>query len=139
VILQMLLPVNWPPVTWERPVEPVRWNRSEMLRRACVPLRSGDLQKVEGLLNAGGRHAAGDAACLNLLGVVAEARGRIRAARRFYGRSMRAEATFGPAEQNLRRLYELKALGRTTCPVAVGDPETDLWLARLTGPSRRHS
>jgi hypothetical protein len=47
--------------------------------------------------------------------------------------AMRADREFLPAQQNLRRLYELQALGRTTFPVSVGDLRTDLWLARRTG------
>jgi tetratricopeptide (TPR) repeat protein len=108
-------------------------------RQACLALRVGDLDEAETLLTAARRAAAAEeAACLNLLGVVSEARGQARAARRLYGRAMRAEPTFAPAEQNIRRLYELQAFGKTTCPVAVGHLQTDLWLARLTGePGRR--
>ena len=77
-----------------------------------------------------------DAAGLNLLGVVCEARGQRRAAKRYYVRAVRADPRFEPARQNMRRAYELDTLGRTDHPVAVGDALTDLWLDRNTTPCR---
>jgi tetratricopeptide (TPR) repeat protein len=159
VIWQSLLPVNLSIAAPARPVEP-RMPPSQRetqagafrepdsdsgpdpfgsFRQACLALRTGNLDEAESLLIAARRAAAArEAACLNLLGVLSEARGQTRAARRLYGRAMRAEPTFSPAEQNIRRLYELQAFGKTTYPVAVGHLRTDLWLAGLTGePGRR--
>jgi hypothetical protein len=139
VIWQSILPLDWVTHASRPPtVEPPLQGRYDVLARAASALRRGDLREVERLANAAGGLSAGDAARLNLLGVVSEALGRAGEARRLYGKAMRADRAFLPAQQNLRRLYELQALGRTTCPVAVGDTRTDLWLARRTRlPPRR--
>jgi hypothetical protein len=47
--------------------------------------------------------------------------GRKEMARRFYGRAIRADGKFAPAQQNMRRLYELTTFGHTTQHVALGD------------------
>jgi len=107
--------------------------RDRLLYEAGAALRVGRLDEVRSLLSEAGRRTAGDAACLNLRGVVCEARGRPTAAKRYYGRAIRADAGFGPAQQNMRRLYELATLGRSSQPVAVGDGVTDVWLAPRTG------
>lgn len=62
-----------------------------------------------------------DARWLNLMGVICESRGDWRRARRFYGKAMRADRGFAPAEQNMRRWYEMFTFGRTRWPVALGD------------------
>jgi hypothetical protein len=83
-------------------------------------------------LTEAGAGAAGDAACLNLLGVVCEARGQWDLAKRYYGRAIRADRQFDPAQQNMRRLYELTTFGSSARVVQVGDALTDLWLVRWT-------
>jgi hypothetical protein len=134
VIWQSILTVDWATRAPRLPaVEPPVRRRRDVLARAGSAMRRGDLREVERLAKAAGGLCAGDAARLNLLGVVSEALGRAREARRLYGMAMRADREFLPAQQNLRRLYELQALGRTTFPVSVGDLRTDLWLARRTG------
>lgn len=110
--------------------------RAAFLRDACDALRLGRFNDVRVSLSRGGNRVAGDAAGLNLLGVLCEAGGERRAARRYYGQAIRADRRFGPAQQNMRRAYELDTLGRTDRPVAVGDAVTDLWLARNTTPRR---
>jgi hypothetical protein len=74
--------------------------------------------------------SARDAACLNLLGVLCEARGQHPLAKRFYGSAIRADRRFDPAQQNMRRLYELDTFGSTARVPRVGDALTDLWLVR---------
>jgi hypothetical protein len=111
--------------------------RAAMLRDAGAALRLGRLADALATLRGAGGQAASDAAGLNFLGVLCEARGESAAAKRYYGRAFRADRTFGPAQQNMRRMYELNALRRTTRGVAVGDPLTDVWLARISGP--RHA
>jgi hypothetical protein len=107
--------------------------RAGLLDDVCRAFRLGRLDEVRERLAEAGDRAAGDAACLNLLGVVCEARAEWAAARRYYGRAIRADRRFAPAQQNMRRLYELNMFGRSPLPVAVGDPATDQWLAALTG------
>lgn len=95
--------------------------KASAVRDACLSLRLGRIDEAETILRliAGGdpRHAA----WLNLMGVICEARGNWRRAKRYYGRAMRADRNFAPAEQNMRRWYELFTFGRTKLPVALGD------------------
>lgn len=90
------------------------------LQEARIALRLGCIHEAEFVLNSiPGR--VRDAAWLNLMGVVHESRGNWRRARRFYGKAMRADRGFEPAEQNMRRWFELFTYGHTDWPVALGD------------------
>ena len=91
------------------------------VREASLAIRLGCFEEAERILESAGDSALRDAAWLNLMGVVHESRGDWRRARRCYGKAMRADRSFGPAEQNMRRWYELFTFGRTHWPVALGD------------------
>jgi hypothetical protein len=52
-------------------------------------------------------------------------------ARKCYGKAIAADKRYEPAQANMRRLYELQALGRSTQGVMLGDQADDLWYARL--------
>ena len=73
------------------------------------------------MLDAVRASASRDAAWLNLVGVVHEWRGEWKMARRCYGRAIGADGQYEPAQQNMRRLYELRSLGHCVKPVALGD------------------
>ena len=49
--------------------------------------------------------------------------GKVRGAKRFYGLAFSVDPEFGPAERNIRRLYELSVFGSTCERVDVGDVE----------------
>jgi hypothetical protein len=105
--------------------------RDELLRRARCAIRDGELELAEALVMEYGEPALRDAACLNALGLICEARGRWGDARRFWSRALRADPRFEPPRTNLRRYFELFQWGRTDCPVAFGDETAlDLLLAR---------
>jgi DNA-binding response OmpR family regulator len=93
-----------------------------VLARVRRAMRADDVTTAESLLMhaadlAGGR----DAPYFNLLGVLYEAQGNWRLAKKFYHKAMRADRKYAPAEHNVRRVYELESFGRTTVPVALGD------------------
>jgi hypothetical protein len=107
------------------------------LQEAGSSLRRGDLDDVEILLECVDAAHCGCAANLNLLGVVREARGDLAQANHFYRRAIKADPSFAPAQQNLRRQYELDTIGWTGMALAIGEPLTDLWLDRhLLRPHR---
>ena len=91
------------------------------LAAARAALRFARWEEAESLLMWASAIAAEDAAFLNLLGVLWEVRGHARAARRCYGRAIRADGHYAPAQQNMRRLFELRQFGRTREVVALGD------------------
>ena len=111
--------------------------RDELLRRARHALRAGELELAEALVMEYGDLACSDAACLNVLGLIAEARGRWADAKRFWGKSLRSSPRYDPPHQNLRRYFELWNWGRSECRRAFGD-ETALDLLRARSIRRGH-
>jgi hypothetical protein len=93
----------------------------QTLSDARTALRRGELEQAEHLLMQAGVLADGDAAFHNLVGVLHECRGRTRQAKKSYGRAIAASGKYLPSQLNMRRLYELSALGSTVQPVALGD------------------
>jgi hypothetical protein len=91
------------------------------LVRASRAMRRGDWDEAEALLMAAGAIAGWDAAYFNLVGVLREARGDYRAARQLYGNAIRADRHYQPAQQNMRRLYELWTFGHSRQAVALAD------------------
>jgi CheY-like chemotaxis protein len=93
----------------------------EVLARVRDALRDDQFTNAESLLLMAGGIADDDAAFLNLAGVFHEATGRRDAAKRYYGKAIRTNGRYEPAQQNMRRLYELTRFGHTTQVVALGD------------------
>jgi hypothetical protein len=91
------------------------------LRAVRRALRRGEWPAAEALLMAAGPVAGNHAPFLNLVGVVWEVRGDRAAARKFYCKAIRADHKYEPAQQNMRRHYELRTFGRTVQAVALGD------------------
>lgn len=95
----------------------------DTLLQACRAMRSAEWPEAEALLMHAAPLAGEDPAYWNLVGILWEVRGDTRAARRFYGRSIRADSRFAPAQQNMRRLFELDRFGHTRQVVALGDQD----------------
>jgi len=99
-----------------------------MSRRSIRPVThcsAGALEEVEHVLMRAAVIAEGDPAYFNLLGLLHECRGRKRQARKAYGRAIRINSNYAPAQQNMRRFYELTVFGWTKQPAALGDePES---------------
>ena len=93
-----------------------------MLRRVRRLLRSDDLTAAELLLKKTADQTARTSAdYFNLLGVFYEGQRKWRLARRYYGKAMRADKKYDPAQRNMRRVYELYTFGRSDQPVLLGD------------------
>jgi hypothetical protein len=92
-----------------------------LISDACNAIRLGFFDEAQAMLDAGRDHAAGDAAWLNLVGVLHEQRSEWKMARRYYGRAIRADSRYEPSQQNMRRLYELATFGHCAKRVALGD------------------
>jgi hypothetical protein len=107
----------------------------ELLDQLRSEIRSGFLNEAERILAAPGALDWPAAVRLNLLGVIYLARGDERSAQRCFTKSYREDPHYSPAEQNLRRMYELKTLGRTRECVAMGDetPALDQLLQARSG------
>ncbi len=88
-------------------------NYDVLLARARVALVDQDLPRAEGLLLRAGPLGEKDPSFHNLMGLLTELRGEFSAARRHYGKAIAIEAKFAPAQQNMRRLYELREFGHS--------------------------
>jgi tetratricopeptide (TPR) repeat protein len=115
----------------QQPVDPPvgHVHRSDEIRLA---LRLGLCEEALAMLRtAEAQWRRNEAEHLNLLGLAYEQRGQWRLARRFYGRAMRADRAYLPAEQNMRRLFELRAFGMSDVKISLGDERPAL--AELLG------
>ncbi|MFI5380172.1 MAG: response regulator [Tepidisphaerales bacterium] len=102
-----------------------------VLDRVRKALRLADYTTAEWLLmKAADLNGLDTAPYFNLLGVLYEAQQKWRLARKCYGKAIAADGTYEPAQLNMRRLYELETLGRSTQAVTLGD-ELDMWFARM--------
>src|SRR6476619_2459149 len=77
--------------------------------------------QAEALLMRAGAIAGHDPAFFNLVGVLREVEENKASAAEFYGRAIRADSNYAPAQQNMRRLFELRNFGHTDQQVALGD------------------
>ena len=81
-------------------------------------LKDGKFQDAELLLSKVEDVSSKDAAYLNLLGIVYECKEN-GGWRKFYGKSMAIDRNYMPAQQNMRRIYELTTFGKTQERVAL--------------------
>jgi CheY-like chemotaxis protein len=101
-----------------------------VLARVRKSLRLANYTSAESLLMKAADLAHGrDAPYFNLLGVLYETQRNWRIARKFYGKAARADRSYQPAQQNLRRMYELWTFGRASEPLSLGD-EPDVLMAQ---------
>jgi len=90
-------------------------------------LRLADFVNAESLLtNVADRPQQHTAEYFNLLGVLYESQHNWRLARKCYGKAMRADKRYEPAQANMRRLYELHTFGRSKQPVVLGDEPAEI-------------
>jgi CheY-like chemotaxis protein len=107
-----------------QPVEPdTSGGYQAVLGRVREALRASDIEGAESLLMKAADLAQNDAAYFNLLGVIYESRRQWRLAQKFYGKAIRADRKYDPAQCNMRRMYELNTFGRSAEPVALGDEQ----------------
>ena len=93
-----------------------------VLDRIREALTAGAWENAESLLMKAADLSLRDAAYFNLLGVLYEARRDYPLATKFYGKAMAAKrGGYPPAEQNLRRLYELQRFGKSQIEVDLGE------------------
>ncbi|MGA2496474.1 MAG: response regulator [Tepidisphaeraceae bacterium] len=94
-----------------------------VLNGAREALRAGNLPLAETLLIKAEDLGHEDEAYYNLVGVYHEVRRRWRLARKFYGKAIKTNGGYEPAQQNMRRIYELYTFGASREPVALGDED----------------
>jgi DNA-binding response OmpR family regulator len=90
-----------------------------LLARARVELANMDLVRAEGLLLRAAPLGEKDPAFHNLMGLLAELRENFSEARKHYGKAISLDGKFAPAQQNMRRMYELREFGHSNEPGAL--------------------
>lgn len=93
----------------------------EVLQRVRAALRAREFREAEKDLMTAGLIADDDPAFLNLAGVLHEANGRVESASRFYQKAAAKTRAYVPAQENLRRLGEIRRYGKSNRRVAFGD------------------
>jgi K+-sensing histidine kinase KdpD len=109
--------------------------RLQVVRDALLAISAGEWEKAAAALEREPQIAARDAVCLNLWGIVWQGRGQWRKAGQCYGKAKSVRPGYGPAEQNVRRIYELNTFGRTRLPVALTDFATMAQVRQLPNAS----
>jgi two-component system response regulator HydG len=95
----------------------------QTLQQVRDALRAHAFAAAERELMKAGTITGEDPAFLNLAGVLHECHGRVECARKFYERSAARDRQYRPAQENLRRLGELRRYGKTKRKVAFGDDD----------------
>jgi DNA-binding response OmpR family regulator len=90
-----------------------------LLARARMALTEGELGRAEALLLRAGPLGQRDPAYHNLLGLLTELRENFADARRHYGKAISLDKAFAAAQQNMRRMYELREFGHSDEPGAL--------------------
>lgn len=99
----------------------------EVLNRIRRAMRSEDFASAESLLSkAADRKEQHSAAYFNLLGVLYEVQRKWRLAKKCYGKAMRADKKYLPAQANIRRIYELYTFGHSKQSVILGDEQDEM-------------
>jgi DNA-binding response OmpR family regulator len=95
----------------------------EVLQAVRRALRAGEFAAAEAGLMKAGTITDDDPAFLNLAGILHESHGRVKSARHFYEKAAALNRRYRPAQENLRRLCELRRRGASKRIVAFGDDD----------------
>lgn len=117
--------------------DPLAGGYAAVLERVRMAMRISDFALAETLLLKAEDLGERDAAYFNLMGVYYESQRQPRLAKKFYHKALSADPRYEPATMNLRRLDELKSLGRSQHPPRLGD-EADILYAAMPPPSARN-
>ena len=101
----------------EHPAE--SYNAHIVAAKRCLNLRSFAMARIH-LVKALELNTKSVEA-FNLAGVLAELLDDVDKARKYYGQAIKINKNYEPAQQNMRRLFELKNFGSTSEPLNLGD------------------
>jgi hypothetical protein len=93
---------------------------SQILSLVRRELWRHNYHRAEVLLEEAAERANRDPAYFNLLGVLHEAEGQPRLAKKFYVKATLADGRYAPARSNIVRLDELEAYGSTSRQIRLG-------------------
>ncbi len=116
----------------EAPAREVPGGYAGVLSRVRRALRVANVETAETLLMRAADLAHEDAPYFNLLGIIYESRQQWRLAQKFYGKAIKTNRNYRPAQQNMKRLYELNTFGRTKLDAALGDEFDDAWFSQAS-------
>jgi FixJ family two-component response regulator len=94
------------------------FNAHIVAAKRCINLRSFALARIH-LIKALELNTKSVEA-FNLAGVLAEMLDEIDKAKKYYGQAIKLDKNYGPAQQNMRRLFELQNFGSSSEPVNLG-------------------
>ena len=94
------------------------FNSHIVAAKRCINLRSFALARIH-LIKALELNTKSVEA-FNLAGVLAEMLDEVDKAKKYYGQAIKLDKNYGPAQQNMRRLFELQNFGSSSEPVNLG-------------------
>jgi DNA-binding response OmpR family regulator len=86
--------------------------------KRCLNLRSFAMARIHLLTALELNDKSAEA--FNLAGVLAELLDEVDKAKKYYGQAIKLNKNYEPAQQNMRRLFELQNFGRTSEPLNLG-------------------
>ena len=92
------------------------------IRRAML---MEDFSNAEAMLIKAADRKPQSAEYFNLLGILYEVQHKWRLAKKCYGKAMRADRKYEPAQANMRRIFELYTFGHSKQMVVLGDETAD--------------
>jgi Flp pilus assembly protein TadD len=101
----------------EHPAE--SFNSHIVAAKRCLNLRSFAMAKIH--LSKALELNTKSFEAFNLAGVLAELLEDVDKAKRYYGQAIRLNKNYEPAQQNMRRLFELQNFGSTAEPLNLGE------------------
>jgi tetratricopeptide (TPR) repeat protein len=104
-------------------LRPSKVAHDTLLLDAAVAIRNNRLDDASAILDPYYRFLVGDAAYLNLLGVIAERRKEFATAMELYKIAINVDSTFLPARHNLRGIAEARIAYWKPRNAALGDRE----------------
>jgi DNA-binding response OmpR family regulator len=127
--------LNEPELDSPAPTKPSE-DYENVLMRIRRAMLMEDFTNAESLLTKAADRKPQSAAYFNLLGILYEVQHKWRLAKKCYGKAMRTDRKYEPAQANMRRIFELFTFGHSKQMVLLGD-ESDAPV-ELPGESASH-
>jgi DNA-binding response OmpR family regulator len=116
--------LNEPELDSPAPAKPSE-DYDNVLMRIRRAMLMEDFSNAEAMLTKAADRKPQSAAYFNLLGILYEVQHKWRLAKKCYGKAMRTDRKYEPAQANMRRIFELFTFGHSKQRVVLGDESNE--------------